>query len=369
MQNLTMNQPTFKTRNTRAFTLVEIMVVLVIATVVLSIAIPRIRTINDERRARESARVIGSAFATASQRASIDGVAGVRITRNPNILDTSPTPAMPAFQVAATEVSLLRAVPNYSGDQLNSQITGVTGNTVMIPEPLEQTALEIVQAGDSISFSSSSIRYTIDSVSNAGGSLTLTLNRGTGNYLPMPSFTAGATNPTYVVQRLPRILRSSTVTLPDNYIIDLRFSGFEVLDGATQLTTVFEPLLGGVINNADIEFIFDDSGSIDRVLYKNGGATTATRIPLGPAYFFITESPESILPTDTAASNDDTGLWVTVSNVTGSTNIGYNNSLPSLGQTYASLGALYNGTVAQRADFNTIINDSRAGTSSSSASQ
>ena len=360
-----MNKKQSRIEINRGFTLIEIMVVLVIATVVLSIAIPRIRTINDERRARESARVIGSAFSTASQRAAIDGVAGVRITRNTNILDSSTTPP---FQVAATQVSLLRAVPNYSGDQLNSQITGVAGDTVMIPTPFEQTTLEIVQEGDSISFSSSSIRYEIESVANAGGNLTLTLDRGTGDYLPMPSFTTGATNPTYVIQRLPRILRSSTVTLPDNYIIDLRFSGFEVTDGGGQLTTVFEPLLGGAINNADIEFIFDDSGSIDRVLYKDGGATTTTR-PLGPAYFFITESPESILPTDAVASTDTTSLWVTVSNLTGSTNIGYNNSLPSAGQTYASMAALYSGTPAERAQFNTIINNSRAGTSSSSANQ
>ena len=159
MQNLIMNLPTCKkTRSNRGFTLIEIMVVLVIATVVLSIAIPRIRTINDERRARESARVIGSAFATASQRAASDGVAGVRITRNPNILDAS---TAPPFLVAATQVSLLRAVPNYAGDQLNSQITGVTGNTVTIPEPFEQSTLDIVQAGDSISFSSSSIRLSL----------------------------------------------------------------------------------------------------------------------------------------------------------------------------------------------------------------
>ena len=77
-----MNHSIQNKHSNRGFTLVEILVVLVIATVVLSIAIPRIRTVNKERNTREAARVVGSVFANASQRALIDGVAGVRITRN-----------------------------------------------------------------------------------------------------------------------------------------------------------------------------------------------------------------------------------------------------------------------------------------------
>ena len=112
-----MKHPTLKTHRTQGFTLIEILVVIVIATVVLSIAIPRIRTVNAERNARETARVVGSAFSNASQRAAIEGVAGLRIVRNPNFIQGGgATP----FQFAATQLTVLRAVPSFTGDQLGS---------------------------------------------------------------------------------------------------------------------------------------------------------------------------------------------------------------------------------------------------------
>ena len=377
-------------RFSRGFTLVEILVVLVIALVVLSIAIPRIRTINEERNTRETARLVGSAFASASQRAAIDGVAGVRITRNPNFLQGGPG----SFQFAATQISRLRAVPNFTGDTVGAEITGSAeaAGTVSIAEPLEQATLDIIQNGDSISFGSSSVRYQITNVTGFGsGTLTLTLDRGFDDYLPIPEFdgAAGADNPSYVVYRLPRVLPTSLNELPDNYIIDLRFSGFEVLDGGDpsalppvppQLTTVFEPELNltPVVTNYIIDFVFDEEGSVDRVFYRDAatGDTVATRIPLGPMFFYVTEAPSTVALTDEVASSSDVGLWVSVSNSSGSTNIGYNNSLPSEGLTYQTLSDYYNAEFdadlipeMDRDEFNQILRDSRDNSYTSSANQ
>jgi prepilin-type N-terminal cleavage/methylation domain-containing protein len=382
-----MNHLISKNNRARGFTLVEILVVLVIAAVVISIAIPRIRTVNKERNTREAARVIGSAFANASQRASIDGVAGVRITRNPNF-------DQGGFQFAASEISLLRKVPNFAGDQEDAQITGSNEamSTVDIDAPLEQASLNIVKAGDSISFSNSSLRYRITNVTGTG-TLTLTLARGLGNYMPIPTYdaTPGATNPSYVIHRLPRILRSSKTELPDGYIVDLRFSGFEVLDqlATSQLTEVFQPILQGpitvegpggvpvtfphpVTNNFSIDFIFDEEGAIDRVMYVDTVTdptniqTIAMRTPLGPLYFFVTEAPESTEMSEQVASQDETSLWVTVSNLSGSTNVGYNNSAPTAGQDYQTMTTLYD---TDRDAFNDMMGASRDNTLSSSANQ
>ena len=358
----------------------EILVVIVIATVVLSIAIPRIRTVNSERNARETARVVGSAFSNASQRAAIEGIAGVRIVRNPNF-------AQGTFQFAATQLTVLRAVPSFTGDQIGAEITGSTATSVDIDEPFEQAELDIIQIGDSISFGSSSARYRITSVTGAGTG-TLTLDLDGGGYLPIPTFVLGATNPTYVVQRLPRALRTST-TLPRNHIVDLRFSGFEVLDAGDpdaallpQLTTVFEPVLNfpgpGDVTNYIIDIIFDEDGAVDRVFYRDSvtGDTVATRIPLGTIYFYVTEAPSTVALTDEVALASDTGLWVTVSNSSGSTNIGYNNSGPSDGFTYQTLTDYYNGPFdvdrdpeMDRDEFNQITSGSRDNSSSSSANQ
>ena len=400
--------------NHSGFTLVEILVVLVIATVVLSMAIPRIRTVNRERGMREAARVVGSALANASQRARVDGVAGVVIKRNPNFVAGS-------LQYAATELSLLRSVPNFTGDQqydenINNRGASKSGGLdtqVQIPFPFEQEEFDLIRAGDSISFNNSSVQFRINNASRAGNFLNLDLDVQANGYPKLPD---ELDNVPYVVHRQPRILRSSTATLPQNHIIDLRFSGFEVLDGfdpdnnATtpndigcfvppygaapvirrqQLTTIFEPaptdFNGGVfpaVENYDIEILFDEEGAIDRVLYKDG-ANVVVRIPLGPIYFLVTQTPDSVDVSGEVATADDSAFWVTVSNVNGSTNIGYNNPLASEGFTYTDFTEFYFAEIdfdpdpindtflpeRDRDEFNSIINASRGRSATVSANQ
>ena len=402
----------------RGFTLVEILVVVVIATVVLAIAIPRIRTINKERNIREASRVIGSAFANASQRAVIDGVAGVRISRNPNFMAGS-------LQYGATEISLLRSVPNYIGDAMDAEITNATlDNVIQINMPLEQEALGIISAGDSISFGNSPASYRITNafldtaetgaIGGAVGSIPrlMRLELDLNGYLPAP-----ADGSTFSIARRPKILRSSTATLPAGHIIDLRYSGFELLDGfgpfpggtgsfappyttqtvlARQLTSIFEPTPTdfyddptepfGVVENYDIDIIFDEQGSVDFVLYteidhnnngmadEDGDGTeseTVFRQPLGSIHLLVTEAPTSIDATEEIATADENNFWVTINNNMGSVNIGYNDSNASQGFTVADLSTFYFGMMpgASRSDFNAVLNSARSQAATSSANQ
>ena len=403
-----------KSRVRHGFTLVEILVVIVIATVVISIAIPRIRTISQERTIREAARGVGSAFANASQRAVSDGVAGIRISRNPNFLQGS-------RRFAATEVSTLRRVPNYVGDELGATITnaipfGMPDNLVSIPQPLEQTDLNIVSAGDLISFGGSNTQYRIlevnENTNETGGSPTIgtspmQLVLDLAGYLPAPNDGAS-----FSITRRPRLLRSSVSVLPANHIIDLRFSGFEVLDGfgpirpdpasmgsiapdgtvlGRQLTTVFEPAptdfsagpLPGV-ENYDIDVIFDNEGAIDFLLYTEVGdedmdgifGETIVRLPLGPLYLFVTEAPDSVETTETVAVADDNSLWVTIGN-SGGANVGSNNPTANFGLTVANFSDFYFEAMTDldfveeddRDEFNALIRQSRNGAASVSANQ
>lgn len=403
-----MNHPNQSKYAKRGFTLVEILVVLVIATVVLSIAIPRIRTVNKERNMREAARVIGSTFASASQRAAIDGIAGVRITRNANFLLAGSTQ-----RFAATEISLLRKVPNYLGDQvyeadntdafgapdpLGASKIGGSDTVVEIKIPFERDVAAgrpVVRAGDEISFNNSRIKFQITSVAEVTGDLELTLDVSATAYPKLPE---NLDDVPYVIYRQPRPLRSSITSLPANYIIDLRYSGFLVLDAGTyvppggptrpiQLTTVFEPapLDFGVFpptadqENYNIEFIFDEEGSISRVLYKDLAGNVVTRAPLGPAYFLITETSASAETSQEVATADEHALWVTIG-ASGTTNIGYNNPNESAGQTINDLSTYYfaddpDGMVNDyteeddRDEFNGIISRARDNSTTSSASQ
>ena len=356
-------------RGRKGFTLVEILVVLVIALVVLSIAVPRIRIINNERNYREAARVVGSAFANAGQRAKIDGVAGVRLTRNPNFVQGG-------FQFAASEVSLLRGVPGYTGDTTTAEVANTDDDYLIdIDMPLEQASLNLVQAGDTISFNNSSGIYRITGVTPGQDELgnldplklRLQIENGGPTLDPLVYLPAPPDDASFVINRSPRVLRSSTAELPQNYIIDLRFSGFEVQDapaGPAGFLTVFNP----AFPTADIEFVFDEEGAINRVIYRDpvNNAPLATSIPLGPAFLFVTQAPDSVEVTEPVASVDDLSLWVAVSSVSGTTNIGYNNSASSVGQTYATMTDLFNN---DRVAFNALIQSARDSTLSSSASQ
>ncbi len=367
----------------RGFTLVELLVVLTIIVTLVALIIPRVRSINRERGIREASRVVASSFAAASQQARIDGVAGILLRRNPNFIQSDAGD----FQFAVTEVGILRRVPNYTGDDAGAAISNVTLNSddeieLEIPMPLEQVELDIVQAGDSIAFNSSSVEYRIISAQADPSNptrLDLVLSRGgikdpitcvSTGYLPVP--TDGAT---FVIRRVPRLLRSSVKDLPQSYMIDLRLSGFEVLDNGLQLTQVFEPVVTDfeadtppfTLLNYDIAVVFDGSGGVSDVFYQGFrvdasgnpslGLLTARRVPLGPLYLFVTESPNEVGGAVPVASSDNESLWVSVSNITGATTVGFNNAAPTRGQTYGSLTGFYN---MDRDEFNLLIEQSRS---------
>ena len=214
-----------KTILKQGFTLIEMLVVLGIVVTLVALLVPRIRTINDQRGVREASRIVGSKFATASQRAVIDGIAGVRIERNPNFLVDSGL--LEPLQYASTRISVLREVPNYTGDTDDARTVVLTpGNEprVTIPLPIEQATLQIIRAGDSISLNDSSIRFRIDRAEMLN-SKEMQLTLDSSGYIPLPSVPTGEVGVPFVIHRLPRVLRSSQADLPGNFIIDLRYSG------------------------------------------------------------------------------------------------------------------------------------------------
>lgn len=431
------------------FTLIEILVVVSILGVLTAILIPRLRTVSKERNIRESARVVGSMFAQASQRAVSDGIAGVLLERegnNDNFLLDSNGDGVLDYEYAVTKMSLLRKVPDYVGDQqptvnrsifgygatINSTTAGAgTPATARIPKPIEQDDQKIVAVGDFISFNYSPVQYRIlavnEAVSNGVPFLDLSLHLGENDlginaYLPDPAgflpeqdFSSTETPSgfepglPFVVQRSPRTLRSSTVELPNGYIVDLRFSGFTMLDSGYEsaadvlrsefLTNVIEPRPRVEValadsstrvvsfSQSDIAFLFDDKGKLDRMISRapydfnldgvNDSFATFQRTASDSVYLFVTE-----LETDPAVNPlfKDTNLWVTVSSGSGSTNVGYNSVFgdPTLTAPVAPgvsslerLSGLYNNDdplSGWRDRFNAIIaqarNDVKLGTAS-----
>lgn len=398
------------------FTLIEVLVVVSILLVLTSILIPRLRVVNKERGLRETARITGSIFAQASQRAIADGVAGVVLKYNPNFADAT------GYSFAVTNMSLLRAVPPFTGDQEPGPMIGAyrggAAGVVTIPYPLEQADLEIIKAGDSISFGQSSVRYSILSVVPMSGTppteLDLTVDI---NFLPDPNqfveMTMSEPGTAYTIHRLPRVLQSSEVELPPNFIVDMRFSGFSMLDsgftkkifgvpaverpvdaatGSNRRTTsIFEPsprlrLLSGEVvdfTTSDIGILFNEKGEIDRMVRLGsdslGNTHLINELAVDSLRLFIAELLTDVDFTDPAGNplNSETNLWVTVNRSTGSVNVGYNttdNSLITLSQLFDNPDpnqTLYYGPdlVNNRGAFNGVIARARGFSTAQTAAQ
>ncbi len=297
-----------------AFTLIELLVVVSILAILTSILVPRLRTVTRERNIREAARVVGSVFSRASNRAVTDGIAGVQLQRNLNFVTDV------GYQYAVTRIGLLRRVPDFTGDQRGSMATPMGAGIVSIPLPLEQNDLEIVQSGDSITFDNSSVRYQIESVAAAGTTLTLTLDRNASNsYLPDPGLFATARS--YSIRRVPRLLRSSVVDLPQGHIIDLRFSGCETVDSSTPLLpiNIIDP-------NApeQIAILLDGQGAFSQFVARSNisGTPAYLRTPQSPFFALVTRADEGNTANPLASP---TNLWVSINNTSGIVNVGYNN--------------------------------------------
>ena len=118
-------------------TLVELLVVISILAVITAVMLPRLRTINKDRNIRETARVVGSLLAKASQNAVNDGTAGVIIERNENFVDDE------GVMYGATTMYLMRKVPPYTGDlaPADNLAYPVSEYVIEVPPPFESDAV------------------------------------------------------------------------------------------------------------------------------------------------------------------------------------------------------------------------------------
>lgn len=293
--------------NLSAFTVLELLLVLMVVTVLLGIAVPGLRLVTRERAIREAARVVGSTISKARDEAAIDKSAGVLLRRNPNFVDDG-------TWFASTELGILRAVPDYVGDQVYVKgefpslgANRISGSQVEIPYPIEQESSSPVAVGDLISLNNSSAKFEITKVEmeeSDDGAAVLRLTLDVGDLYPRipPKFE----DVPFVVQRRPRLQRSSLRELPGSTLIDLRFSGID---------PVFEPVVQDLdpdFKNYEIEILFERGGYLSRILYwelSAGNQRTGrkvTRKSTASMFLLITEAALS----DDSFPLADTGFWV-----------------------------------------------------------
>jgi prepilin-type N-terminal cleavage/methylation domain-containing protein len=292
-------------------TLIELLVVISILGVLTAVMLPRLRMINKDRNVRETARVVGSMLANASQNAVNDGTAGVIIERNKNFVDGD------GVIYGATTMYLMRKVPVYTGDLLPFQnlATVLDDYEVSIAIPFDD---DTILKNDYISFNYSSVKYRITSPNPSSGILVLSPGLG-GVVLPPLPVTDPVTELPFIVHRQPRKLASSRVDLPDGYLIDMRYSG--PVNSNTD-KSIFDVDVPDDYLSRTVQIIFNSKGAVDRFYFHNGTVIDSA-IPNAPLFFYISEYETDPLANH-GVLDSPANLWVTLNNSTGATNVASN---------------------------------------------
>lgn len=367
-------------RRRSGLTLIELLVVITILGLIMIMAIPRLRMINEDRNIREAARTVGSVFAKASQLAFTDGAAGVCIELNPNIYDVD------NVRYAGTALYMLQKLPPYFGDDAGAAAHRIP--PPVLPNPpdpdyfrkldilmpysfmnLNNPADErnMVRINDLIRINVNNVKYRVENLERVMRDdldpmpteyLRITLVDEFKFRPPLPA--SNAAGYPFVVYRQPKIQQSSRVQLPEGYLIDLRYSGeLSAVDpstaappqpridlpvsGSLPFRSVFHdssPLPATRPNpNFETKILFAEDGFIDH--YEIPSTPTLPpfhrRIffrPTGDLYFFITrfetnkDREQVNSPLKTSAEPDplssQTNMWLKVDVRTGASTISYN---------------------------------------------
>ena len=303
------NMYEYNTTKRNGFTLIELVVVVSILAIVGVMVIPSLRTLNEDRKVRDTARVVGAVFAAARERAAVDGQSGVEIVSIP----ANAEPGQP-FVYNLPNMGLvlyqLRSIPPYAGDTFGAACQSAPGsaaNRLVINFTCSNLEQAGVRINDSIELNNSGVKLPIVSLSPMEV-----------EYLaPSPPVPVNVDLP-YKIYRQPRRIESSAVRLPNNLFLNLAFSGYTV-DGA-EMNLVnppnSDPLDVGY--NIPMQVWFGSDGSVTRVFNRNLAAMVPATSPINLLMCSANrESADLTNLADTDFLRDDNSMWITIDNRTG----------------------------------------------------
>ena len=303
--------------------MVELLVAIAILSIVVALIVPRLRLVSKDRNIREAARVVGSVFSSARDRAIAEGSAGVVLVRNPNFV--SQTGDNNSVFYAGTRLYQMRSMPPYVGDSLADFATiqlfpdenSPEEIRAIIPLPLE-FGIGVVRVNDFIRFNNSPASYRIAQVlkpipTNDPMFLPLVLAWDNNPALNQPTLDLSSTDfttnwpaprytspVTFSIERQPRIIQSTETDLPAGYIIDLRYSGpsddgtIESLNLPSQEDDPETRTIFGTasLQPNEVQILFNSQGAIDRIIVDGISFLAGQSL-----FFFINEyEPELAAP-------------------------------------------------------------------------
>lgn len=308
-----MNHPISKITR-RAFTLVELLIVIAIMLVLVGVAIPTLRLLTKGDTVREAAREINVFVDSARSDAISKGFGGIWIKREDDF-----NKSIRVFKVKAAQ--------RYTGDfdDVTAYVSSPSGGLFSVYLVASENSLVAlpngIQANDRIQFNNRGPWYTIDSVPPNPPNPPATVDHpvrvdGMGN--PIPSYLITVRTDGYPVpftgetgfriDRFPVISNRDYVQLPKGSYINLAESGF-----AAHFDSGVGAYVGGnefaSASQAGILISFRADGSIDRVV-----ADGVSYVPTSSVFLFVNAESED-LTSDPMFDLDN--QWISISRADG----------------------------------------------------
>lgn len=352
----------------RGFTLIEVLVVVGLLIVLAAIMIPTVKLINNDRRIRESARMVNM-FATSVRDASVvDGESAFMLVRNRNNPDR------------CYDLWRMRVLPGFSGTAFNSTVSVQTYNDgtntyyyfdVEVPLGGNKTAVDNeynIKVGDSIKFNNSLGSYRIGDIEDSlllgfGGSGMMATVRCTLDFcvnssgqtisltdrMVMPPVATPLIDPVppstpvpFTIYRRPVVSASGRMELPGNQYIDMSRSGpLHVSATVPGLGDTYfsEPNYAlGALPYEDgygaVVVVFDSNGALDRFYIRYGTIDEAVFPFVKSLWLYIASDEEDKDPMYESLDNPD-GMWISINRSNGSVYTGQvTQTSPVNGMTY-----------------------------------
>jgi prepilin-type N-terminal cleavage/methylation domain-containing protein len=328
------------------FTLVELLVVITILGLIGVIVIPSLRSLNEDRKIRDTARVVGAVFAAARERAAVDGQAGVEIVSIPsNPGGPARVPPEPLrYNVPNMGLILyqLRAIPPYIGDVAGAACTISSESNPLAPVGVRFDFAGVdfqtnrVRVGDFIELNGNRVKYGILFVSAPSEPVPFLVIEEISP--PKPPYPQTAVP--FKIYRQPVRIESTAVRLPNNLFLNMALSGYG--PAPTTVPNTENQWLGrqfrdfqaseGQPTEGSTQFWFGSDGSLTYVRTRGYSPSaspnyfSAMQKPTGPVHLLMCNANNDAVDLTDLDSpvflQDANNLWITINHRSGGVTMG-----------------------------------------------